>query len=98
MSISLRPELARRLLWEAEAVRTKFAGRFGLVLEPSGRPAWVGSVPVEGRDFPVIVTYPLSYPGQPPVLETALALPPGTPHVLGRDRGRVQLCWLVPYA
>jgi hypothetical protein len=98
MALNIRPELARRLVWEAEAVRAKFPGRFRLVLEPSARPAWVGAVPVEGRDFPVVVTYPPAYPAQPPDLETTLELPPLTPHVLGRGRGRTRLCWIAPLA
>jgi hypothetical protein len=98
VSTSLRPELARRLVWEAEAVRTKFPGRFRLILGPSGTPAWVGSVLVEGRNFPVIVTYPPAYPAQPPLLETTLELPAGCPHVLSRRGDRSLLCWIAPHA
>jgi hypothetical protein len=98
LSPPIRPELARRLLWEAEAVRAKFPGRFRLVLEPSGWPAWVGSVPVEGRDFPVIVGYPPAYPAQPPLLQTTLDLPPNCPHLLRRTSGRASLCWLAANA
>jgi hypothetical protein len=92
---AVRPELARRIVWEAEAVRLAFPDRFRLVLEPDGRPAWVGAVPVEGHDFPVVATYPLAYPAEPPVLETSLPLPPGCPHLLGRRGGRCELCWVV---
>jgi hypothetical protein len=98
VSLYIRPELTRRLVWEAEAVRTKFPGRFRLLLEPTECPAWVGSVPVEGRDFPVVVTYPPAYPAQPPLLETTAELPPATPHVLGRVGGRARLCWIAPNA
>jgi hypothetical protein len=98
VSLNIRPELARRLVWEAEAVRSRFPGRFRLLLEPSGWPAWVGSVPVEGRDFPVVVMYPPAYPAQPPLLETTAPLPPATPHVLERTGGRVRLCWIAPLA
>ena len=90
MHLNIRPELARRLVWEAEAVRAKFPGRFRLLLESSGWPAWVGSVPVEGRDFPIVVTYPPAYPAQLPILETPLALSLATPHLLGRSDGRVE--------
>jgi hypothetical protein len=90
--------LARRLVWEAEAVHARFARRFRLLLEPSGCPAWVGAVPVEGRDFPVVVTYPPAYPAQLPLLETTLDLPPGTPHLLGRSGDRARLCWIAPSA
>src|SRR5206468_630338 len=65
---------------------------------PSQWPAWVGSVPVEGRDFPVSVTYPPAYPALLPILETTAALPPNTPHILGHAGGRVRLCWLAPNA
>jgi hypothetical protein len=98
VSSFIRPELSRRLVWEAEAVRARFPGRFRLVLEPSGAPAWVGSVPVEGRDFPVVVTYPAAYPAQPPLLETTADLPPHCPHVLGRGAGRARLCWVAANA
>jgi hypothetical protein len=98
LSWSLRPELARRLVWEARAVAIKFPGRFRLIREPSGAPAWVGSVPVEDRDFPVVVTYPAAYPAQPLLLETTLDLPASCPHVLGRSGGRSRLCWIAPHA
>jgi hypothetical protein len=95
---SLRPELARRIVWEAEAVRAKFPGRFRLVPDAHGQLAWQGTVPVEGRDFPVLVTYPPAYPAVPPRLETTLDLPAGCPHVLGRDRDRTTLCWIATQA
>jgi hypothetical protein len=89
--------LARRLVWEAEAVRSKFPGRFRLTLDDRGSPAWLGSVPVEGRDFPVVVTCPPAYPARPPRLETTAELPPGCPHLLDHVRGRAQICWLAPF-
>jgi hypothetical protein len=95
---SIRPELARRLVLEAAAVRALFPGRFRLKLGLWGRPAWTGCVPVEGRDFPLVVTYPPSYPGQPPLLETTAELPAHCPHVLGRGEGRTRLCWIAPHA
>jgi hypothetical protein len=91
---AVRPELARRIVWEADAVRARFPGRFRLVLDPGGLPAWLGAVPVEGRGFPVAVGYPPAYPAVPPVLETLLDLPPGCPHVMSRSPGRSRLCWL----
>jgi hypothetical protein len=94
----IRPELTRRVVWEAEAVRVAFPGRFRLVLDGAGRPAWVGTVPVEGRDFPAVVTYPPAYPAEPPVLETTLPLPAGCPHLLRREGGRCQLCWIAPHS
>jgi hypothetical protein len=97
LSPAIRPELARRLVWEAEAVRSKFPCRFRLVLDATGSPAWLGSVPVEGRDFPVVVTYPPAYPAQPPLLETTAELPPYCPHLLGHVRGRARICWLAPF-
>jgi hypothetical protein len=93
---AIRPELARRILWEAEAVRDKFPERFRLTLDSAGRSAWEGSVPVEGRNFPVVVTYPTAYPGVPPTLETTLPLPPNCPHVLARGADRSKLCWIAP--
>jgi hypothetical protein len=90
----IRPELARRVVWEAEAVRARFPGRFRLFQEPDGRLAWHGAVPVEGRDFPVVVRYPPAYPAAPPTLETPLPLPAGCPHVLGRGPGGSRLCWI----
>jgi hypothetical protein len=90
------PELTRRVVWEAEAIRIAFPGRLRLVLDTLGRPAWVGSVPVEGRDFPVIVTYPTAYPAEPPLLDTPLPLPTHCPHVLRRGGGRCRLCWIAP--
>jgi len=51
----VRPELARRVLWEADAVADRFPCRFRLVLTESALLAWDGAVPVEGGDFPVRV-------------------------------------------
>lgn len=93
----LRPELARRLVWEAEAVQTKFPGRFRLRREPTGELAWHGTVPVEGRNVPVVVAYPAAYPAQPPTLETTVALPAHCPHLLGRRGDRARLCWIAPF-
>src|SRR5262249_45016180 len=93
---SLRPELARRIVWEAEAVHAKYPGRFQLTRGVDGLLAWEGTVPVEGRDFPVVVTYPAAYPGVPPLLETTAAVPRGCPHVLGRRGNRASLCWIAP--
>lgn len=94
----IRPELARRIVWEAEAVDAKFPRRFQLTLDENEQPAWHGSVPVEGRDFPVVVTYPAAYPAVPPRLETDFPLPCNCPHVLGRREGRATLCWIAPQA
>src|SRR4051812_46799345 len=63
----LRPELVRRITWEAGIVERKFPGRFRLRRSLETRLVWEGTVPVEGRDVPVLVKYPESYPGQPPV-------------------------------
>jgi hypothetical protein len=93
-SVAVRPELARRIVWEADAVRARFPGRFRLVIDSAGRPAWVGSVPIEGREFPVAVTYPPAYPGVPPTLEALIDLPAGCPHLLMRNSGRAKLCWI----
>jgi hypothetical protein len=89
---TVRPELARRIVWEADAVRARFPGRFRLVIDAAGHPAWVGAVPVEGRAFPVAVAYPPAYPALPPILEAMLPLPPDCPHLLGRSPGRCRLC------
>jgi hypothetical protein len=96
MSDSIRPELARRIVWEAQAVRQCFPGRFRLVLTPSGSLAWLGTVPVEDRDFPVRVHYPDDYPASPPLLETLIDLPDGCPHVLHRSAEGTGLCWIAP--
>lgn len=96
--LPIRPELARRIVWEAEAVRTRFPGRFHLTLDPAGVPCWEGAVPAEGRDFPVVVKYPAAYPAVPPTLTTAIPLPSGCPHVLGRESGGYRLCWIAPQA
>jgi hypothetical protein len=97
-AVPLRPDLARRLVWEAEAVRACFGRSVRLVRDDRGRPCWQGTVPVEGQAFPVIVTYPAAYPAEPPYLETTLPLPAHCPHVLSRERGRTELCWLAPRA
>jgi hypothetical protein len=81
----LRPELARRIVYEAEAVCAKFPGRFQLCLGLSGQPEWRGCVPVEGRECPISVAYPTVYPAVPPALRTNVLIPPGCPHVLGRS-------------
>jgi len=94
---NVRPELARRIVWEAAAIRSRFPGRFRLALAQGGLPSWVGAVPVEGREFPVVFTYPAAYPAVPPSLETLAALPPGCPHVLGRRGERSQLCWIASH-
>jgi hypothetical protein len=96
MHPSVRPELTHRIVWEAEAVRGRFPDRFQFLFDDAGRPTWQGSVPIEGRDFPVIVTYPAVYPAVPPTLETTLVLPWGCPHILTRDGGRCRLCWIAP--
>ncbi|HTU18879.1 MAG TPA: hypothetical protein VMG10_12540 [Gemmataceae bacterium] len=93
-----RPELARRIVWEAEAVRAKFPGLFRLVIDVRDQLAWVGSVPVEGRPFPIRVTYPPAYPAIPPKLQTTAPLPPGCPHLLERAEGRSTLCWIASSA
>jgi hypothetical protein len=98
MTASIRPELARRVVWEAEALHTKYPDRFRLRLDPQGRPAWHGCVPVEGRDAPLILTYPEAYPARPPLLETTADLPANCPHLLGRSGERATLCWLAPQA
>jgi len=98
VSCSIRPELARRIVWEAVAVHAKFPGRFRLTIAADGACTWSGSVPVEGRAFPVRVTYPAAYPAVPPSLETTLVLPVHCPHVLGRHDGRTRLCWIAPAA
>jgi hypothetical protein len=92
--IAIRPELARRIVQEADAIRERFPGRFRLILDSAGRPSWVGSVPIEGRDFPVAVTYPAAYPAMSPTLEALLDLPLTCPHVLARAPGRCKFCWL----
>jgi hypothetical protein len=94
----LRPDLARRLVWEVEAVRACFGHSLRLVLDERGRPCWQGTVPVEGQAFPVIVTYPAAYPAVPPCLQTTLPLPAYCPHVLGHEGDRSTLCWLAPQA
>lgn len=93
---SVRPELARRIVWEADAVQAAFPGRFRLRLDRNGHPGWHGAVPVEGRDFPVIVTYPPAYPALPPCVETTAPLPVNCPHLLARSPGRATLCWIAP--
>jgi hypothetical protein len=98
MQPCIRPELARRLVWEAEAVHAKYPGRFRLTCDGDGPFAWEGTVPVEGRAFPVRVTYPAAYPAVPPCLETTAVVPPGCPHVLGRQGDRTTLCWIAPAA
>ena len=98
MAELIQPELAHRIVWEAEAVHGAYPGRFRLVRTGGGMVAWKGSVPVEGREFPVRVTYPLAYPGLPPRLETSLPLPPHCPHVLFRRDERTELCWIAPEA
>jgi hypothetical protein len=94
----IRADLARRLVWEIEAVRACFSSGLRLILDERRRPCWVGSVPVEGQLFPVQLTYPAAYPAEPPRLETTLALPAHCPHVLGHEHGRAALCWLAPQA
>jgi hypothetical protein len=94
--VQLRADLARRLVWEVEAVRACFGPSVRLTVDEGGRPCWEGTVPVEGQAFPVLVTYPAAYPAEPPRLETSLPLPAGCPHVLARDRGQALLCWLGP--
>jgi hypothetical protein len=94
----IRPHLARRLVWEAEAVRACFGRGLRLALDRHGRPCWEGAVPVEGQAFPVVVTYPAAYPAEPPRLESTLPLPPHCPHILAREGGRARLCWLAPGA
>jgi hypothetical protein len=89
----IRPELARRILWETRAVHDKFPGRFRLTTT-AGLVAWEGCVPVEGQEFPVRVSYPACYPAQPPLLETTLPLPPHCPHVLRRRGTHAVLCWI----
>jgi hypothetical protein len=96
MSSIVPPDLAQRIVWEAAAVRRHFPGRFRLILEPSGLPAWHGTVPVEGEDFPIILTYPATYPAMFPLLETTYPLPSACPHVLGRNGPRSVLCWIAP--
>ncbi len=95
---TIRLELARRVVWEATAVHLKFPGRFQLDLDPQGRPCWRGTVPVEERDVPVLVTYPHSYPAEPPMLETTAPLPDPCPHLLARGGDRSTLCWISPRA
>ena len=94
----IRPELARRLVWEADIVAAQFPGRFRLIRDGNGRPAWDGYVPVEGREFPATVVYPDAYPASPPQLETTMALPPYCPHLLNRWADRPSLCWVAPGA
>ena len=94
----IRPDLARRIVWEAEAVRARFPGCVRLLVDTKGLPAWHGTVPIEGRSFPVLVTYPAAYPAMPPRLETTLPLPPHCPHVLRREGGRATLCWIASHA
>lgn len=98
MLSDLRPELVRRILWEKPAVEAKFPGRFRLMVGSRGLPAWDGSVPVEGRDYPLRVTYPGAYPGLPPVLTTTLGLPPNCPHIWNRFGSESTICWLAPDA
>lgn len=92
----IRPELAKRIVWEAAAVEAKFPGRFTLRTSAEGNPIWEGSVPVEGREFPITVVYPIGYPGVPPSLITSLELPLNCPHLLARTDGGATLCWLAP--
>jgi hypothetical protein len=77
-------------------VHACFPGRFRLLREADGQLTWHGTVPVEGRDFPVLVRYPPAYPAVPPTLETSLPLPPGCPHVLERGPQGSRLCWIAP--
>lgn len=94
----LRPELVRRIVWEASVVDAKYPHRFQLRRTDDGRLFWDGGVPVERSDFPVTVRYPAAYPGQAPVLETTLALPLDCPHVLARSGAVATLCWISPAA
>src|SRR5262249_48921132 len=93
----LRPKLARRIVWEAEAVRTRFPGRFRLTLDPTGAPCWQGTVPAAGRPVPLAVTHPAAYPAAPPPPSTTVPLPRDCPHVLGRADGVCKLCWIAPH-
>jgi hypothetical protein len=90
------PELARRIVLEAEAVQTCFPGRFRLLREGDGQLACYGTVPVEGRDFTAFVRYPAAYPVVPSTLETSRLLPPGCSHVLERGPRGSRLCWIAP--
>jgi hypothetical protein len=92
----LRPELLQRVVAEEGVVRAAFPGRFRLVLTANNLLAWEGSVPVEGRDFPVRLTYPRAYPAVPPLLATTAVLPDLCPHLLARDAGSATLCWIAP--
>jgi len=94
----IRPELARRIIWEAQAVQAKFPGRFRLSEDHDGLPCWTGHVQVEGRDFPVKAVYPSAYPGLPPLLKTTSALPLDCPHLLERTNQEATLCWIAPNA
>jgi len=95
---SVRPELARRIVLEADAIQTKFPNRFSLSLNEQGRPCWTGSVPIEGREFPVVLVYPSAYPALPPMMHTLFRLPPNCPHLLGRDGPLSRLCWIASNA
>lgn len=92
----LRPELARRVVREASAVEAKFPRRFKLKMDKARRPLWQGTVPVEGNDIAVSVTYPTGYPGVPPILTTPLSLPADCPHLLARNSREATLCWVAP--
>jgi hypothetical protein len=94
---AIRAELARRIVWEAEAVNARFPGRFRLARDANGLLFWEGAVPVEDGDFPVRVTYPAAYPALPPTLETTADLATGCPHLLRRIGPRATLCWVAPY-
>jgi len=94
LSIELRPELAKRIVWEAHAVELKFPGRFCLKRNGQGPLRWSGCVPVEGHDVPISVTYPDSYPASPPILRTTVSLPEHCPHLLGRSGSETTICWI----
>jgi hypothetical protein len=94
----IRPELARRIVWEADIITAQFPGRFRLVRDERDNPAWDGFIAAEDREFPVTVSYPPAYPAVPPQVQTAAPLPVGCPHLLNRRAGRSVLCWLAPGA
>jgi len=95
---SIRPELARRIVWEADIITAQFPGRFRLVGTERGGPAWDGFLPAEGREFPVTISYPAAYPAVPPQLETKEPLAAGCPHLLSHQGDRSVLCWIAPGA
>jgi hypothetical protein len=85
-------ENKHRLVAEVRAMRERYGNR-AVLRRRSDTLYWEYTVRESGREFPIEIRFPDSYPANPPEIISVQRLP-ASPHQLGSN----QLCWIDAYS